>query len=61
MIAVRDARWVEFDIQRAVVAWIAGKPNYGLVVQVENEDNDWVDARKFFACLHCPNVAGKLT
>ena len=60
MISVKEARWVEFDIQRAASSWISGKPNFGLVVQVENEDNDWIDARKFFAAPPCFNVSGMI-
>jgi hypothetical protein len=33
--------------------------NYGLEVEVENEDNDLVDVAKYFSNADCPTLSGK--
>lgn len=49
MLSLGESEWVEFDIKKAATAWLNDrKPNYGIVVEVENENEDTLDARKYF-------------
>ncbi|CAG7822120.1 unnamed protein product [Allacma fusca] len=57
MLPIKETGWVEFDIHRAATIWLETRANYGLVIQVENEDNDLLDASKFFVGLPCPSEA----
>lgn len=54
MLTVRESSWVEFDIKNAVTAWLnERKPNYGLVIEVENENQDLLDPRLYFRGTPC--------
>ncbi|CAL8110426.1 unnamed protein product [Orchesella dallaii] len=54
MLSLRESSWVEFDIKNAVKAWLNDRrPNYGLVVEVENEDQDALDPSKYFRSAPC--------
>ncbi|XP_057311009.1 uncharacterized protein LOC130648899 [Hydractinia symbiolongicarpus] len=33
----RPSGWMEFDVKRAVFDWKRGRPNYGLLIRVQNE------------------------
>ncbi|XP_021966361.1 uncharacterized protein LOC110861537 isoform X2 [Folsomia candida] len=55
MISVKGSKWVEFDIINAAVPWLErNDKNYGIVVEVENEDNDPLNPADYFANLACP-------
>jgi hypothetical protein len=54
ILSVKESKWVEFDIINAAVYWLDKKEkNFGLVVQVVNEDNDLVDPSKYFVNIPC--------
>lgn len=54
MVSLKESGWVEFDIKNAVRAWLnERKPNYGLVIEVENENQDPLDPRNYFRSAPC--------
>jgi len=65
MFSVRESKWVEFNIINAAVPWLdQNEENFGLVLQVENEDNDLVDPNKYFVnnpCSTSNNVSDMVT
>jgi len=59
-LTVTESGWIDFDIQNAVKAWTADEnKNFGLEIEVENDDNELVDVRKYFSNLECPVSSGK--
>ena len=58
-LTVKESGWIDFDIQKAVKAWIGNGANYGIEIEVENEDNDLVDVTKYFSNLDCPIVSSE--
>jgi hypothetical protein len=60
MVSVKESKWIEFDIINAAVVWLdRPEKNFGLVVEVENEDNDPLDPSDYFANLACPGTLFK--
>ncbi|ODM92792.1 Bone morphogenetic protein 2-A [Orchesella cincta] len=60
MISLRESSWVEFDIKNAVKAWLNDRrPNYGLVVEVENEYQDALDPSKYFRNAPCVKLSSE--
>lgn len=59
MLAIKDAEWIEFDVHKAAKEWVEHGTNYGLTIEVQNEDDDLIDASKFFANIECPKPTSK--
>lgn len=54
MLSVKESSWVEFDIKNAAAAWLNDRrPNYGLVIEVENENQDTLDPANYFRSVPC--------
>lgn len=48
----------ELDVKAAVIAWKEHGKNFGLVVEVENEDGVLLQASKYFVAMNCSKEAG---
>ncbi|KAJ9591150.1 hypothetical protein L9F63_002305, partial [Diploptera punctata] len=49
--------WVEFNVRHAVRQWRQLGKNFGLVVEVENEDGEVLKASDYFKIMNCSNEA----
>ncbi|XP_023708902.1 uncharacterized protein LOC111865238 isoform X3 [Cryptotermes secundus] len=47
--------WIEFNVRPAVRQWRLLGKNFGLVVEVENEDGDLLKAADYFTAMNCSN------
>ena len=48
-----ESTWVELDIQKGAKEWIQNDRNHGLVIQIENEDSDFINPFQYFSPLSC--------
>lgn len=49
--------WVEFNVRHAARQWRQLGKNFGLVVEVENEDGEVLKASDYFKIMNCSNEA----
>jgi hypothetical protein len=49
--------WIELNVRQAVRQWRSLGKNFGLVVEVENEDGDLLKASEYFTAMNCSNEA----
>jgi hypothetical protein len=49
--------WIEFNVRHAVRQWRLLGKNFGLVVEVENEDGELMKASDHFTAMNCSNEA----
>ncbi|XP_069702925.1 uncharacterized protein [Periplaneta americana] len=49
--------WIEFNVRHAVRQWRTSGKNFGLVVEVENEDGELLKAADYFTAMNCSNEA----
>ena len=49
--------WVEFNVRHAARQWRQLGKNFGLVVEVENEDGEVLKASDYFNVMNCSNEA----
>ncbi|KAG8222813.1 hypothetical protein J437_LFUL005019 [Ladona fulva] len=49
--------WVEFDVRHAARVWREPNRNFGLVVEVEDEDGAVLPAERYFAAMNCSKEA----
>ncbi|XP_021935122.1 uncharacterized protein LOC110837379 isoform X2 [Zootermopsis nevadensis] len=49
--------WIEFNVRHAARQWRLLGKNFGLVVEVENEDGDLLKASDYFTAMNCSNEA----
>lgn len=53
--------WIELNVRQAVRQWRSLGKNFGLVVEVENEDGDLLKASEYFTAMNCSNEACEWT
>ena len=49
--------WIEFNVRHAARQWRQLGKNFGLVVEVENEDGEVLKASDYFKMMNCSNEA----
>jgi hypothetical protein len=49
--------WIEFNVRPAARQWRLLGKNFGLVVEVENEDGELLKASDYFTAMNCSNEA----
>lgn len=57
MLAVHGSAWTEWNVRPAVKVWRDSGRNFGLVVEVEDEDGTRLDAHQFFNGMNCTQEA----
>ncbi|XP_034239224.1 uncharacterized protein LOC117644110 isoform X2 [Thrips palmi] len=57
MLAVHGSAWTEWNVRTAVKVWRESGRNFGLVVEVEDEDGTRLDAHQFFNGMNCTQEA----
>lgn len=51
-------KWTEWNIRRAVKAWRKDPSrNYGITIEVEDEDGNLIPANRFFKPMNCTGDA----
>ncbi|KAE8742801.1 hypothetical protein FOCC_FOCC011659 [Frankliniella occidentalis] len=57
MLPVHGSAWTEWNVRMAVKVWRESGRNFGLVVEVEDEDGTLLDAHQFFNGMNCTQEA----
>lgn len=57
MLAVHGSAWTEWNVRTAVKVWRDSGRNFGLAVEVEDEDGTRLDAHQFFNGMNCTQEA----
>nr|CAD7432001.1 unnamed protein product [Timema monikensis] len=57
MVSIYGEEWLEFNVKSAARVWRESGKNFGLSIQVEDEDNQVLPAVKYFSFMDCSNEA----
>lgn len=57
MVSVYGEEWTEWNVRGAVKAWRESNRNFGLAVEVEDEDGNLLPAHKYFSAMNCSKEA----
>ncbi|KAK3923002.1 Esterase FrsA [Frankliniella fusca] len=57
MLPVHGSAWTEWNVRTAVKVWRESGRNFGLVVEVEDEDGSLLNAHQFFNGMNCTQEA----
>lgn len=57
MMSVFGSEWTEWNVRPAVKVWREAGRNFGLVVEVEDEDGGLLPAHQFFNGMNCTQEA----
>ena len=52
--------WTQWNVRQAVKSWTETQRNFGLSVQVEDEDGNLLPAHHYFAPMNCDKYPGNL-
>ncbi|XP_039275769.1 uncharacterized protein LOC120349490 [Nilaparvata lugens] len=57
MVSVYGDAWTEWNVRQAVKAWKESNKNFGLAIEVEDEDGNLLPAHKYFSPMNCSKEA----